>query len=405
MTKKLMCGIDLHSNNLVCGVVDPNGKRVFEKKLLCDLPGVLKALKPLKSQMHTIAVESTFNWYWLVDGLQDNGYQVVLANPNRINQYNGLKRTDDQSDAFFLAELLRLNILPTGHICQRSLRPVRDMLRRRMGLVHKRTSLMLSLKSLHARTTGQALKQSEVKALTPDGAVKLFSDSSDQLVAELQTRLMNQVAQSISQIERAVLEKAGDLPSYRMLQTLPGVGTILGLTIALETVDCKRFAGPGQYASYCRCVDSRRISNGKKKGENNAKCGNRYLSWAYVEAAHFAVRYDDRCRRFFDRKAAQVNKLVAIKALACKMAKAAWHMMDQQVPYDARRMFPPALSPLAAAGPKDSKHSTVAGAPIGVGGVSPLRGGDRRRRELGSRSTSPPLTRPRQSNGAMRLGN
>jgi len=400
-----MCGIDLHSNNLFCGVVDRKGERVFEKKLPCDLATVLKALKPLKSRIDTVAVESTYNWYWLVDGLQDHGYQVVLANPNRINQYDGMKQTDDQSDAFFLAELLRLDILPTGHICQRSLRPVRDLLRRRLGLVHKRTSLMLSLKSLHARTTGQALKQSEVKALTPEGAVKLFSDSSDQLVAELQTRLMNQLAQSISQIEQAVLEKVRELPSFRVLQTLPGVGKILGLTIALETVDCKRFAGPGQYASYCRCVDSRRLSNGKKKGENNAKCGNRYLAWAYVEAAHFAIRYDERCRRFYDRKAAQVNKLVGIKALACKLAKAAWHMMDQQVNYDERRMFPPSAPPLAAAGARSLKCSGVAGAPIGVGGVSPLRSGDRRRRELQARSPSPPLTRPRQSHGAIRPGN
>jgi transposase len=142
MTKKLMCGIDLHSNNLFCGVVDQNGKRVFEKKLPCDLPSLLKALKPIKSQIHTITVESTFNWYWLVDGLQDNGYNVVLANPNKIIQYNGIKQTNDKSDAFFLAELLRLEILPTGHICDRRLRPVRDLLRRRMGLVHKRTSLM-----------------------------------------------------------------------------------------------------------------------------------------------------------------------------------------------------------------------------------------------------------------------
>ena len=132
MTKKLMAGIDLHSNNLVCGIVDAAGQHVFEKKLPCDLSAVLQALKPFQKRLKSIAVESTFNWYWLVDGLQDAGYDTQLANPAAMQQYSGLKQTDDKSDAFWLAEQLRLNILPTGHICDRKLRAVRDLLRRRL---------------------------------------------------------------------------------------------------------------------------------------------------------------------------------------------------------------------------------------------------------------------------------
>jgi len=156
MTMKCMAGIDLHSNNLFCAIVDMDGKRIFEKRLPCHLESVLAALKPFKRRLEKIAVESTYNWYWLVDGLQDHGYPVVLANPAAMEQYNGLKHADDKSDGFFLAEMLRLKILPTGNICDRAVRPVRDLLRRRIGLVHKRTSLILSLKSLHTRMTGRA---------------------------------------------------------------------------------------------------------------------------------------------------------------------------------------------------------------------------------------------------------
>src|SRR5204863_2589543 len=102
-------------------------------------------------------VESTFNWYWLVDGLKAASYPVVLANPAKIDQYSGIKHADDKNDAFFLAELCRLEILPTGYIYDPELRPVRDLLRRRLSLVHQRTALLLSFKSLYARTTGQAL--------------------------------------------------------------------------------------------------------------------------------------------------------------------------------------------------------------------------------------------------------
>jgi len=340
MTVKCMAGIDLHSNNLFCAIVDMNGKRVFEKKLPCELASVLAALKPFKKRLEKIAVESTYNWYWLVDGLQDHGYPVVLANPAAMEQYNGLKHADDKSDGFFLAEMARLNILPTGHICDRQVRPVRDLLRRRMGLVHKRTSLVLSLKSLHARMTGRDLGTGPIKALEPKDAVALFEHPADQLITRLDLQLIEQLGRSIKAIEATILGTVKSLPDYQVLQTIPGVGKILGMTITLETVDPQRFASPGDYASYCRCVDSRRLSNGKKKGENNGKCGNKYLAWAFVEAANFAQRHDTACRRFYDRKKAQVNGIVATKALACKLAKAAWHMMSQNTEYDAGRMFP-----------------------------------------------------------------
>ena len=109
---KIMTGIDLHSNNALCGLMDQSGRRLLHKKLPCDLSAILQLLQPYKKRIATIAVESTFNWYWLVDGLQDHGYHVVLANPAAMQPYSGKKHTDDVSDAYFLAELLRLNLLP-----------------------------------------------------------------------------------------------------------------------------------------------------------------------------------------------------------------------------------------------------------------------------------------------------
>ena len=147
---KVMAGIDLHSNNVVIGVTEMDGKRVGHRKVPCELKEVVKFLAPFRERLEKVAVESTYNWYWLVDGLRALNYPVVLANPAAMEQYSGIKHADDTNDAFFLAELLRLNILPTGHIYDPQLRPVRDLLRRRMMLVRQRTALMLSFKSLHA---------------------------------------------------------------------------------------------------------------------------------------------------------------------------------------------------------------------------------------------------------------
>src|SRR5213594_1842075 len=135
--KKVMAGMDLHSNNVVIGIVDTDGKRVASQKLPCQLSEVVKFLAPFKQRLEQVAVESTYNWYWLVDGLQAQKYPVVLANPAAMQQYSGIKHADDTHDAFFLAEQSRLKILPTGYIYDAELRPVRDLLRRRVLLVHQ----------------------------------------------------------------------------------------------------------------------------------------------------------------------------------------------------------------------------------------------------------------------------
>jgi transposase len=322
------------------GVINQDGKRVAHKKVGCDLAEVVAFLKPMKSQLQSMAVESTFNWYWLVDGLRAQGYSIDLANPAKIEQYSGLKHADDKDDAFHLAELQRLNILPKAHVYDPQLRPVRDLLRRRTFLVQQRTALLLSFKSLHVRTTGRPVDLGDAKKMEPAEAAKLYEHPANQLAARLEAEQIQSLAKSVSRLEKAVLDCAREIPLYDKLLTIPGIGKILGMTITMEVGDIKRFKTDGQFASYCRMVDATRLSNGKLKGENNQKCGNAYLSWAFVEAANFARRYDENCRRWHDRKAAKTSKTLATKALGCKLAKAAWHVMAGPGGYDEKRMFP-----------------------------------------------------------------
>lgn len=343
--KTVMAGMDLHGNNVVVGIVDADGTRLQHRRLPCDLPEIIKFLDPYKAELESIAVESTFNWYWLVDGLRAAGFPVVLANPAKIQQYGGIKHADDKNDAYFLAELQRLKILPTGYIYDPALRPVRDLLRRRTSLMRQRTAMILSAKSQHQRTIGRSLDLRRLKAMEPQEAEALYTHSADQLIARIQKEHIDSLQQSIRQIEKAVLKVAIEQPYYERLKTLPGVGIILGLTIAMEVGNIDRFAGPGQFASYCRTVDSKRVSNGKKKGENNEKCGNKHLAWAFVEAAHGAHRFDLACRRWYDRKAAKKGTTIATKALACKLAKAAWYVMAKAVEYESGRMFPGLAEP------------------------------------------------------------
>jgi transposase len=219
---------------------------------------------------------------------------------------------------------------------------------------------MLSFQSLYTRTTGRELNLNRLKSMPAVAAQRLYEHPANRLIAQIQKEHMEQLDQSIGTIEQTVQASARPLPCYGPLTTLPGVGRILGMTITMEMGESSRFKTAGDFASYCRTVDAQRLSNDKKKGDNNQKCGNKYLAWAFVEAANFAKRYDAGCRQWFDRKAARRGKVIATKALACKLAKAAWHVIHQHTSYDPKRMLP-GMAPASAPAILESRRQPVKG--------------------------------------------
>jgi len=332
-------GIDLHSNNNYLGIINEQDQRLFKKRMPNDLRKILQVLAPFRDELQGIAIESTFNWYWLVDGLQERGYRVHLANPSAIQQYEGLKHSDDKWDSFWLAHLLRLNILPEGYVYPKAERAVRDLFRRRMLLVQQRTSHILSLQSMLARNLGIQMSGNTIKRLVEADAERLFKERHLVLAAANSISVMHALKERIRLIERAVYEQGALREEFTPLLTSPGIGKILGLTIMFEVGDINRFPQVGNYASYCRCVKSERLSNGKKKGSGNSKNGNKYLSWAYVEAAHHARRTCLSAQRFYQRKAAQTNTVAAVKALAHKLCRASYYVMRDGIPFDEARLF------------------------------------------------------------------
>jgi len=336
----LHCAVDLHGNNGYYGIVDEEGKRVFKRRIPNSLPEVLAALEPFAEQLDAgIVVESTYNWYWLVDGLQESGYEARLANPAAVEQYNGLKNTDDETDAFFLAELSRLGILPEGHIYPKKERPMRDLLRRRLLLVRQRTAHILSFQNLIARERGEGISSNQIQKLWPAEVARFFDDERLVLMGQTNIEIIRFLTKQIRQIESAVLAEAKLKPEYEKLLTVPGIGKILALTIMLETGDISRFRKVGNYSSYSRCVKSSRTSNDKKKGENNRKNGNRYLSWAYIEAANFIRRYCPEAKAWHQRKLKRSKQVVATKALASKICKACYFIIKDQVDFDVKLIF------------------------------------------------------------------
>jgi len=336
---KTYAGIDLHSSNNFTAVINEQDQRLYRKRLPNRLDAVLSALEPFKDTLEGIVVESTYNWYWLVDGLKEKGYRLHLANPSAIKQYEGLKHTDDQWDSFWLAHMLRLNMLPEGYIYPKEERSVRDLLRRRLLFVKHRTAHILSLQSMISRNLGTQISGNAIKRLEQGDAEILFNHPHLVLAAQNSIAVIRFLTKRIKLIENAVKTHITLREEFSYLLTIPGIGDILTLTIMLEVGDISRFPTVGDYSSYCRCVRSERLSNGKKKDENNRRNGNRYLSWAYVEAANFSNRFCPHAQRFYQRKMAKTNGIVAIKALSNKLARASYYIMRDKVPYDVDKLF------------------------------------------------------------------
>jgi len=338
--RQLYAGSDLHGNNNLVGIVDGQGKRIFRERLPNESQVILEVLEPYKEEIVGIAVESTYNWYWLVDALMGEGYKVHLANPSAIQQYVGLKHSDDKHDAFWLAEMLRLGILPEGYIYPKEERPMRDLLRKRGHLVRLRTSLITSLQNILSRNLGINVIANELKALREDRITPLLEGSEDlALAGRVSKEAIDFLTRQILKIEGVVEKRIEVKESYRYLLTLCGVGKILALTIMLETGPIDRFATVGDYASYCRQVPSQWTSNGKRKGSGNKKNGNKYLAWAYAEASELARRFYPEPRAYYNRKIHKTNAPVAHSALAHKLARAAYYVMRDQVPFQPKKLF------------------------------------------------------------------
>jgi len=330
-------GLDLHGDNVFCTLMDQSRNIVYEQRFPNDLTCIRKALEPFRSRIEALAVESTYNWYWLVDGLRKLAYRTKLANPARMQENLGLKNANDKTDARFIARQLTNGILPEGFIYPEETRGLRDMLRRRMRLVQSRTGEWLSLEGLVARHTGRDMSVTELMECEIG---EVLHDQPHALVmAQASYRHIEFLNREIIALEKAVMSELPDREDYKRLMSVPGIGPVLARVILLETGPIERFREAGNYASYCRAVKAEHTTNNKKKGNCNGKSGNKYLAWAFVEAANFAVRHSPELRTWFQRKQKRSGKrVIALKALANKLAKACYYMLRDGKDFDVKRL-------------------------------------------------------------------
>ena len=336
------CGVDLHARTMYLCILDTAGAIVLHKEVPAEPAAFLEAVAPFRDGL-VVACECLFCWYWLADLCQAEKIDFVLGHALYMKAIHGGKAADDKIDSSKIAHLLRGGNLPIAYVYPKGLRETRDLLRRRMHLVHKRAEVVshtvntnsqynlppFGKKLIYARNR-QALKIAE-----------RFTDASVRKSIEVNVRLLDSLDELIGDVElyleRTV--KVDDADTFYRLRSIPGVGKILALVLLYEIHDIRRFAGAGEFLSYARLIRPLKTSAGKVKGGGGAKIGNAHLKWAFSEAACLLARESDQAKRFLARKEKKHGKPKALGILAARLGRCVYHMLRQKKAFDAKRFW------------------------------------------------------------------
>jgi transposase len=314
-------------------ILDHDGTVVFDKNLPCHPKALLAALTPYRDGL-VIGVECMFGWYWLADLCQAEQIPFVLGHALYRRLIHGGKAKNDRIDAGKIARLLRGGNFPLAYVYPKGMRETRDLLRRRLYLVHKRAELITHLEILNAQTNlppfGTKLAYAANRAALD--IPQRFRDPSVQLSATLNLELIDCLDELIAKAELYLTRsaKVDDVQTYHRLRTIPGVGPILALVLRYEIHDSRRFEHVGQFLSYARLVRCDHASAGQKLGSGGKKIGNAHLRWAFAEAVCLFLRGSDRAKQWKQKQEKKRGSGKALAILAAKLARAVDHMLRQQ---------------------------------------------------------------------------
>jgi len=357
---RFYCGIDLHAKDSYLCVIDEKDGIRLRKKVPNDLPTVLYELGSF-SPSPSVVVESTLNWYWLVDGLQEAGFEVKLAHSLGLQMITGAKVKTDRRDAFSLAKLLRLDAIPEAYIYPKGKRPIRDLLRKRNRMVAFRAAAYGELRRVLLQYGFYGYSQAAIKGFDEEQIAEHFEHPAVQASMQLELERIRIYTREINILERTVLSSVQDEPLFELLQTIPGVGKILAMTIFYEAGDIKRFQSAKQFCSYARVVPGTAQSGSTTKRGRGSKQGNAKLRWAFGQAAIFAVRYNSSVREFkqrhLARRQSRARKIICLSIVAHKLATAAYYVLKDHVPFNQELMF----------GPKSCSEKVAS--PVGTGPI------------------------------------
>src|SRR6266705_5397980 len=343
-TTEFNCGIDLHARQMYVCVMDRQGqKRVHTNVRDNDFNFFLKLVAPYKHSL-TVCCECMFGWYWLADACQDAGLTFVLAHALYVKAIHGGKNKNDRVDSEKLTHLLRSNLIPPAYVYPADKRPLRALLRQRLFFVWRRSELTARIYSHQLAHNRDPVRQGSRRTRDPWEQALLEAEDNPlrQLALKNDLAVIKHFDEQIFQLEEELQRQTKKVAGrdYELLQSVPGIGETLGLTILYEIGEIERFPTVKDFLSYCRLVKGTVASAGKIKGLRGAKLGNPYLRWAFGEAAVIAKRDHHLVGPLSQRLEAQMNgnKFKANTVLAIKLARAVYFMLKNKTVFDPERL-------------------------------------------------------------------
>ncbi|MCI0460017.1 MAG: IS110 family transposase [Gemmataceae bacterium] len=335
---RFYAGVDLHARALFLVVLDPDGQTRFARNLPAQPEPFLRAVQPFRAGL-LVACECVHCWYWLADTCRDHDIPFVLGHAWAMKAVHGQKTKCDRKDAEAIARLLKGGNFPPAYAYPRERRSLRDLLRARLRLVRQRAELYGHVHTAR-RQANLPPVSSDVKYVSKRAAIT--QDITDPFVrrrVETDLALLAPLDTAIRQLEAELEDAAKEhyATELAVLQSTPGVGLVLSLTILLEIDTIDRFDTRQQFCSYARLCGAVQTSDNKRAGAGNRKAGNAWLKWAFSEAAVLSAQKDDQIGAYLQRLASRLGKAKALSALAHKLGRAFYHMLHTKEVFDVQR--------------------------------------------------------------------
>jgi transposase len=334
------CGIDLHARTMYLCILNQAGAIVVHRNMKAEPDAFLKAIAPYREQI-VVAVECIFTWYWLADLCAQEGIAFVLGHALYMKAIHGGKAKNDKIDAHKIAVLLRGGMIPQAYVYPEGMRSTRDLLRRRMHLMHQRSQLLAHIQNTNSQYNLPDIGKKIAYKSNREGVAERFADPSVRSSVTFDLKRIDFYDGLLNQIELEILRhaKLHDANTFHLLDSVPGVGKILALVLLYEIHDISRFPSVQDFVSYCRLVKSKKESAGKTYGFSGAKIGNAHLKWAFSEASVLFLRNNPQGQAYLARLEKTHSKGKALTILAHKLARAVYYMLRRHEAFDMKRFL------------------------------------------------------------------
>jgi len=337
---KFYCGIDLHTRSMYICIIDESGKILFHGDLKCTPENLLEVVKAYKEDI-VIAVECIFAWYWVADLCAKENIPFVLGHALYMKAIHGGKTKNDKIDSLKIAKLLKAGMLPKAYVYPREMRSTRDLLRRRMYLVRKRSELLVHVHNTNSQYNLPEFGGRIDRKKRRSNVMDRFLDPSVHKSVEIDLTLIDYYSEVIAQTEWFIEKNARihQPLGLSLLRTIPGVGPILAQVILYEIHDIKRFPRVQDFSSYARLVKCVKESAGKKYGTSNSKIGNAHLKWAFSEAAVLFLRCNEAAKKYHAKLISKHGRGKALSILAHRLGRAVYFMLKRKDAFDMNKFL------------------------------------------------------------------